>query len=66
MKIKCKVCGTRFVPCKHYVYLCAEPKSAIQLICNDRKVYDAMDCPKCGCQTLLAPRLPVMEDKYEN
>lgn len=64
MKIKqfCKVCGTRFEITKENMYLAREP-SGLSNYADPAKIYEAIDCPTCGCQRLLGIRLPKVEGK---
>lgn len=55
-KIKCNVCGKRLKPNKEDVYAVAERPSIADCLLA-RKVYEAMDCPRCGCQKVLNIRL---------
>jgi len=62
MKVKCNGCGKRFVPHKDGVYQAYDAKD-FKLFGEPKKVYDAIDCPHCGCQILLWPRLPRLTDE---
>lgn len=62
MKIKCIVCGKRFMPDKESTYLVCNPVTALSALCNTPNVHDAVDCPRCGCQQLLKIRVPKIEE----
>ena len=71
MKIKCSVCGKRFLPKKEDVYQTVESLSLTQALTSTPKTYDVIDCPKCGCQELLGIRMPkaaerIIEDEVES
>lgn len=60
MMIKCKICGCEFPPVidKHYV---ARDNGRFGLVVtfqsnDEEKLYDAFDCPFCGCQTIAQER----------
>lgn len=60
-KIKqCVVCGTEFelLQERHYIAIdCGESGIATVIgKTTDPKIYDAMDCPRCGCQNVLKER----------
>lgn len=65
MNIKCKVCGHRFEPKKDRTYLVHHELTPFQALSATAMVQDAIDCPKCGCQHLLAVRLPKWNDLVE-
>ena len=56
-KQKCKVCGNRFNINRKDTYQVAENLTLVQAFQNTSKTFDAVDCPNCGCQCLLAERL---------
>ena len=62
MKTKCSVCGKRFMPDKESVYLASEGISVVDVFTKVKRVYDATDCPRCGCQQLLNIRVPKIEE----
>lgn len=53
--MKCKVCGKYFTPKKDAVYQVCETTGG--LINAVLKVFDAIDCPRCGCQRVLGVRM---------
>ena len=53
--MKCTICGKWFSVNKKFVYNVVVNKNEGLIIpCN--VIFDAMDCPKCGCQYLLKER----------
>ena len=56
--MKCCVCGMRFEPRKEAVYQVTESLSVAQVLTDAAKTFDAMDCPRCGCQQVLKVRMP--------
>lgn len=65
MKLKCKICGKRFLPSK--TYLVQEKFTGLAALSATEKIYDAADCPRCGCQHLLGIRIPTLKErKTEN
>ena len=68
----CFVCGEHIAIKKDLVYLVREREVPVsEMFVRCPVVYDAMDCPHCGCQQLLAARLPkldvtVIEEVGEN
>lgn len=61
MKTTCEVCGNDLVLEKERVYTATESGGlAATLFLNT--MYDAADCPKCGCQNILCKRLPRIKE----
>ena len=62
--IKCKVCGCEFpaIADKHYIAR-DDGKVGIAELCthDEERLYDAFDCPVCGCQAIVQER----KRKYE-
>lgn len=50
-KVRCNVCKHKFIVKKE------ETKIVSELVGIMTKNYNAIDCPKCGCQKVLWPRL---------
>lgn len=50
-KVKCNVCNHKFIVEKDKIKVVSELVGIIA------KYYNAVDCPKCGCQKVLWPRL---------
>ena len=58
----CYVCGAKITVKKDLVYLVREREVPVsEVFVRTPAVYDAMDCPHCGCQQLLATRLPKLD-----
>ena len=55
--MKCKVCGKRFMPTKDMVYKVIEQLSIAEALTKTPRVFDVVDCPRCGCQVFLGFRL---------
>ena len=49
---KCSVCGNGIKLKKEKVYIAKECNSLV-----NSTIYNAIDCPFCGCQTILKKRL---------
>ncbi len=64
-KMECKVCGTRIKPAKDEIYAATERLTPMELLTSKARVFDAIDCPRCGCQNLLAIREPRVEAENE-
>lgn len=60
-KITCKVCGKSVYPKSEYVVKDRTVSGGIAATLSgnydEPKIYDAMDCPECGCQMVLKERL---------
>lgn len=57
--IKCKICGCEFPPVaeKHYIARDNGKSGIVTALSNDEgKLYDAFDCPMCGCQVIVQER----------
>lgn len=60
MKIRCKVCNARFQPAKEKMYIVREDSEtglSGAISKKEEKLYEAFDCPVCGCQKLVGVRL---------
>lgn len=55
--MKCKVCETVFEPIKENRYLV----KYTSIITNEMGLWDCFDCPNCGCQIIVRPRLSKVE-----
>lgn len=53
--MKCTICGKRFSVKKKYVYNVVFKQNEVLTFAGD-VIFDAMDCPNCGCQHLLKER----------
>ena len=73
MNIKCNVCGCEFPPVaeRHYI---TRDGGKIGIVAafqsnNEEKLYDAFDCPMCGCQVIAKERkrsyIPYIETDEE-
>ena len=60
-KITCKVCGKRVYPKAEYVVRDKIVSGGINAALNgspsENDIYDAMDCPECGCQMVIKKRM---------
>lgn len=57
--LKCKICGTEFPAIKerHYIARDNNKTGAVVVFSKDEeKIYDACDCPMCGCQIIAQER----------
>lgn len=57
-KKTCGVCGYRAKPTKEAIYIAEEPRGFIEALTKPTTRFNAMDCPRCGCQIPLAIRAP--------
>ena len=59
--MKCKICGKRFKLAKENRYEAIKmPTGIVDVMTGERAtIYEAFDCPKCGCQNIVNIR----EDK---
>lgn len=67
-KIKCKVCGVRFLPEKESLYLAIEKTAVLAALTTPAKAFECFDCPKCGCQNAVNIRMAAVveiEDEDE-
>jgi len=55
-KRKCGVCGYRVTPEKEKVYTAEEPRAFMETLTKPPLRFDAIDCPRCGCQIMLTIR----------
>lgn len=58
-KVKCNVCNYKFIVEKEKTKQVIEPTGTS--IIKNVKHYDAIDCPKCGCQKILCTRLQELQ-----
>lgn len=67
MKTKCRVCGKRLMPTKETVYFVSPKLSVAEVLTKKQTIYEACDCPRCGCQAVLGIREPIFrEDEKGN
>ena len=57
-KRTCGVCGYRVTPKKEEIYVAEEPRGIMETLTKPPTQFNAMDCPRCGCQIQLAIRVP--------
>lgn len=60
-KLKCKICDCEFVPEKkeHYVARTDGKTGVVSMLQSNNDetgLFDAFDCPKCGCQVIAQER----------
>lgn len=48
-KLRCKVCGKRFLPLAENRYEVSN-NSLANVLTNGNEIMEAFDCPYCGCQ----------------
>lgn len=58
IKQKCGVCGKRLSISKDEIYMVIESQGFAAALTAPPQKFDAIDCPRCGCQQLLAVRMP--------
>lgn len=65
----CKVCGRDFALMaeEHYVARNIEKQGVVPALVGqeESQMYDAFDCPHCGCQNITQERKPVFNDLEE-
>lgn len=61
--MKCNICGKRLEIRRTEVYMVKRIDYATALLSRTEKVFDAVDCPRCGHQILLGERLPTLDPK---
>lgn len=54
--MKCKICGKRFKLMKENRYLATEKIGALEGLTKAAKIFEAFDCPHCGCQNIVNTR----------
>lgn len=57
-KKTCGVCGYRVTPTKEEIYIVEEPRGFTECLTKPPTRFNAIDCPRCGCQIVLAIRVP--------
>lgn len=63
--IECKICGRIFALNAEETYVARDIKQqgiAMALKSEETKIYDAIDCPHCGCQNILQERKRDLND----
>lgn len=56
-KIRCNTCGHRFHIIKADVYIVSEKVPLVETLKKAARRFNAMDCPRCGCQKVLSIRM---------
>lgn len=62
---KCKICGNEFELKIKEHYVSRDPGeerlgfASLNAVVQERKLYDAFDCPHCGCQNIMQERKPL-------
>ena len=56
-KRTCGVCGYRVTPKKEEIYVAEEPRGIMETLTKPPTQFNAMDCPRCGCQIMPAVRV---------
>lgn len=51
--MKCKICGKRFKLIKENRYLATEETGVLAALTKPSKIFEAFDCPRCGCQNIV-------------
>ena len=57
-KQTCGVCGYRITPKKEEICVAEEPRAFVDALTKPPTRFNAIDCPRCGCQIMLAVRAP--------
>lgn len=53
-KKTCGVCGYRVTPTKEEIYIAEEPRGFTECLTKPPTRFNAIDCPRCGCQIALS------------
>lgn len=62
--LKCKVCGSEFIPRFESHCICRDSDVTGLSTINKKdevKMYDAFDCPNCGCQVIAQDRKRIVK-----
>ena len=58
--MRCKICHKRFMLDKNHRYdVIKYPEGVLGGLTKNSIIYDAFDCPHCGCQNIVNVREPV-------
>jgi len=57
-KVKCDVCGYRFIPEKSSVYVAEKPLAPFAALTSAPEQFSMIDCPRCSCQIMLGLYYP--------
>ena len=60
-KVKCDVCNYEFIVNKTETYRVRKSD-----LFSQNNIYDAIDCPKCGCQKILHYRADIVKGVTKN
>ena len=64
--LKCKVCGIKFCPTtwRRYTAVGNKATGVVAAVVGTENpiIYDAFDCPSCGCQIIVNERLRRVDD----
>lgn len=52
----CKVCKKFFIPRKENKYTIVKAPVGLSALTEQTKIYEAFDCPRCGCQNIVNVR----------
>lgn len=52
----CKVCKKFFIPRKENKYVVIQTPAGISVLTERARIYEAFDCPRCGCQNIVNTR----------
>lgn len=66
-KIECEVCGCKFEPiaCNHYIARQNGERGLTTVISSQEvQLYDAFNCPQCGCQVVIKERKRNVDDDF--
>ena len=61
-KVACKVCGFEITPVSQMRYTAVENKGISSAFTGNR-MFDAFDCPVCGCQNIVGERYEIEDPK---
>ena len=64
--MKCKVCGKKLNLKSENRYEIREVPKGLRMLVEDAVVYEAFDCPKCGCQNIVNSRKEVVFKDIES
>ena len=62
--MKCKVCNKRFKPWAQRRYEVIKEPAPLEALAKKAVIFEAFDCPRCGCQNIVNIREPEI-DKCE-
>lgn len=62
-KMRCKICGVNFVLDKSSKYVVMD--DYVPFSFSERKMFEAFDCPVCGCQNIVNERKRSVNEREE-